>query len=278
MNQIDIKLLERLVFVSAGLVGVIVVVLVAYIVIARRQEKARLRLYADEDIVIRPEHLVVGQVLSLVREVPGARLKVEVSGKKYNTLAEITDPQTRRQVVAAAMELIQFTGVLGAEVTAPAPKEKTQTWREDVRKGSQDELGQIHTEADAQSAPAQPQPSAEPPSPELEQQFLSLVAEMGQAAPAEKPTLMSSIQHRLTPKLPASDQPRTFIDDIEEIVQRRIKLIPALADRDVHVRSGPAGSVRFAFEGQEFENLDQVPNLTARQLIKDAIQEWDEIM
>jgi hypothetical protein len=53
-------------------------------------------------------------------------------------------------------------------------------------------------------------------------------------------------------------------------------LIPAVAGSDIHVRPGPAGSVRFVFEGQEYENLDEIPNLTARTLIRDSIQEWDE--
>jgi hypothetical protein len=53
-------------------------------------------------------------------------------------------------------------------------------------------------------------------------------------------------------------------------------MIPALAGRDLHVRPGSGGAVLFVFEGREYENLDEVPNLTAQQLIKDAIQEWDE--
>jgi hypothetical protein len=36
--------------------------------------------------------------------------------------------------------------------------------------------------------------------------------------------------------------------------------------------------VRFVFEGREYEELDDVPNMTAQQLIRDAIQEWEEIV
>jgi hypothetical protein len=53
-------------------------------------------------------------------------------------------------------------------------------------------------------------------------------------------------------------------------------LVPALVGRGMHVQSGPSGQVIFVFEGQEYENLEDVPNLTARQLIQDAIREWDE--
>jgi hypothetical protein len=66
------------------------------------------------------------------------------------------------------------------------------------------------------------------------------------------------------------------VDDIDDIVQRRIPLIPALIGRDLHVRLGPGDSVRFVFDGRAYDSLDNVPNMTARQLIKDAIQEWEE--
>ena len=65
-------------------------------------------------------------------------------------------------------------------------------------------------------------------------------------------------------------------DRPEDIIQRRVQLIPALVGRDLHVRLDAGGSVRFAFQGQEYENLDELPNMTARQLIRDAIQEWEE--
>ncbi len=52
--------------------------------------------------------------------------------------------------------------------------------------------------------------------------------------------------------------------------------MPALQARDLHVRLGEGGSVRFVFEGFEYERLEEIPNLTAQQLVQDAISEWDE--
>jgi hypothetical protein len=70
--------------------------------------------------------------------------------------------------------------------------------------------------------------------------------------------------------------PRSFVEDIEAIVQRRIQLIPALAQKQLHVEPGPGGEVRFIFEGREYQRLDDIPNLTARDVVRDSIQEWDE--
>jgi hypothetical protein len=153
------------------------------------------------------------------------------------------------------MDLVRFTGVLGVESIAPAPVDKTYSWREDLRK-----------EIRAQSQPTPPPPANQ----DIEAQFLNLLAEIGPAPTPEKRT-----QRRRSSKA-TQDQPQSVVDDIEAIVQRRVLLIPALVGRDLHVRQGPEGSVHFAFEGQDYEKLDDIPNMTARQLVKDAIQEWDE--
>jgi hypothetical protein len=275
MAGLELAQLERLLYLFVGVVFLILIGLMVYVFASRRRAQVTpAPLFSEEDVVLRPTHLVVGQVLTLVRDESGAPLKVEVSGTKYASLAEIHEPQVKRQIVEAAMELIQFTGVLGREAVAPAPVEKTDTWREDMREGSQTELQQVQHV----SAPTEPQPKSSPPAPpEVEEQFLNLLSEMGQgSAQPERPTLVDSIQHRLVPKPVDSGRPRTLADDIEDIVQRRMQLIPALMGRELHVRPGPGASVRFVFDGKEYQEVDDIPNLTARQLIQDAIREWDE--
>ena len=66
------------------------------------------------------------------------------------------------------------------------------------------------------------------------------------------------------------------IHDIDAIIQRRVQMIPVMVGRDLHVRLGPGDSVRFVFEGSEYDSLDHVPNMTAQQLIRDSIQEWED--
>jgi hypothetical protein len=111
----------------------------------------------------------------------------------------------------------------------------------------------------------------------VEEQFLGQLAEMGpsQVQP-EKPTVIGAVRQRLTAEPQEPDRPRSFIDEIEEIIQRRIPLIPALVGRGLHVQAGLGGEVLFVFEEQAYENLEDLPNLTARELIQDAIREWDE--
>ncbi len=273
MEALDLQQLEGLFFALLGLVVFILAVLISYVVIANRRQRDKMdAAYEADKLAPRPALKVTGQILSLVRSEVGGPLKVEIAGKEYASLAEIEDPQLRRQVVGVALELIQFTGALGQTGTSELVGEPG-SWREEMREGSQEELERIHTSASGNgNESATPQVPAE-----VEEQFLSLLTEMGQPpAGPEKPSVASALHQRRLPKLPQEEGSRSFVDEIEEIVQRRIHTMPALHGRDLHVRLGAGGSVRFAFEGVEYERLEEIPNLTAQQLVQDAIAEWDE--
>jgi hypothetical protein len=274
MQALDLQQLGFLFYLLLGLVFLILFILVAYVVIANRRQRAKsAETYEMDSVSPRSTQRGTGQILSLLRDQMGEPMIVELDGVQYRSLAEIEDPMVRRWVVDAALELIRFTGVLGQEAVVPARPEETDRWREDVRERSEDELKQIRAESATPSAQAQSLPADE----EAEEQFLSLLEEGGSTHQApERPTLLGSIQQRLRAKPAEPDEPRSVVDDIEDIVQRRIRLIPALVGRDLHVRLDQADSVCFTFEGKEYKSQEDVPNLTARQLIKDAIQEWEE--
>jgi hypothetical protein len=274
MQALDLQQLGLLFYLLLGLVFTILIILIGYVVIANRRQRAQLvEAYEGGRLSPRPVQRITGQILSLVRDQTGEPVKVEIAGVKYRSLAEIEDPILRRQVLDAALELIQFTGVLGRDSIAPAHLAETDSWREDTREKSKDELKRIRAGTPTPAAQAPLPPASE----QVEEQFLSLLEEMGQSRQTpERPTVATSLRQRRTAKVPGPDQSRSFVDDIEDIVQRRIQLIPALIGRDLHIRLDQANSVCFAFEGKEYKDLEELPNLTARQLIKDSIQEWEE--
>lgn len=279
MQDLVSQHLDLIFYALLGLIAALLVGLVAYVVIARRRERQKLaQTYELESMLPRPALEVTGQLLSLVREEPGGPLEIEIAGKKYRRLDEIEDKQMRRQVVEAAMELIRFTGALGSEPAAPAALDQTYQWREDLRQGSKGELEHIRSTKIEETRTRDAEHGAEAMVPEeVEERFLDLLSDMSHASPdVERPTLASALQRRWSPKPSDTDEPRTFVDQIDGIIQRRIQLIPALSQRELHVRPGPDGSVRFVFEGQEYKDLNDLPNMTARQIIRDAIQEWDE--
>jgi hypothetical protein len=271
MEALELQQLEWLFFALLGLVVLIFAVLISYVVIANRRQRDRMAAaYEADKLAPRPVLKVTGQILSLVRNEVGGPLEVEIGGKTYASLAEIEEPQLRRQVVGTALELIQFTGALEQPI-APEPPGETGSWREDLRESSQEELERIHTSSTGNGSQSATAPA------EVEEQFLSLLSEMGQPpATPEKPSVANALRQRRLPKLPKEEGSRSFVDEVEVIVQRRIHTTPALHARDLHVRLGAGGSVRFVYEGVEYESLEGIPNLTAQQLIRDAIAEWDE--
>ena len=274
MEALDLQQLEGLFFALLGLVVLILAVLISYVVIANRRQRDRIVAeYEADKLAPRPALKVTGQILSLVRREVGGPLEVEIGGKTYANLADIEDPRVRRQVVGTALELIQFTGALAQAASDPVPTDETGTWREDLRDSSEDELARIHSSASGNGS----EPAVIQAPEEVEQQFLSLLTEMGQSPSVpEKASMASALRQRRLPKLPEDETPLSFVHEIEEIVQRRIHTVPALHARDLHVRLGDGGSVRFVFEGVEYDSLEEIPNLTAQQLVKDAITEWDE--
>ena len=270
MDQFSLDQLRVLLYVVVGAFVVLMALLIVYVVWSNRRKTAHLR--PVEGGSQRPglESSTGTRPLSLVRDTAGAPLQVEIGGVRYRTMAEVADVESKRQIVVAAMELVRFTGVLGREVQEPVPMDKTYRWREDLRQESQEELKQIRSSTDDQPDVAAPVNKSA-----IEAQFLSMLAEMGQASPPDKPGLVRSIQQSLKPK-GIEERPRTFVDTIEEILQRRVQMIPAFRDRELHMRADPTGAVRFQFDGQEYQDADDIPNLTARQLIADAIKEWEE--
>ena len=274
MESLDLGQLEGLLFVLLGLILVVLIALIAYVVIANRRQRATtIQTHEADRLVPRPARRVVGQVLSLVRDQAGGPLQVEVNGLTYSRLADIEDPLIRRQVVEGAMELIQFTGVLEPGAAKPAPVEETPSWRRDLRRNSEAELERIHAVRTGEGTGPKQTGGEE----EVEEQFLSLLTDMAQAPQSlERPSVMRAIQQRITIRSTATEDSHTFVDEIENIVQRRLALFPALAGRDLHIRLETDDSVCFVFEGQDYGSLDDIPNLTARQLIREAIQEWEE--
>ena len=244
MENLGLQQLEGLLASLIVVIFLILIALIVYVVMANRRQRARLSLAAQaEQLAPHPARQVAGEVLALVRDEPGGELQVEVAGDRYRHLAEIEDPQIQRKVVGAALELIRFTGVVGEVVSTPAPVEETQSWREDLRQDSKDELDRIRAIPVRPENQSQPLPSPAPE--ELEEQFLSLLNALGQAPPSpERPTIVSSLQQRRVPKPAEPDRSPSFVDDIDAIIQRRVQMIPALVGRDLHVRLGPGDSVR----------------------------------
>ncbi len=84
--------------------------------------------------------------------------------------------------------------------------------------------------------------------------------------------ISSQLDKPLMRLAPAASPPRTFIEAIDQILQRRLEQ-SGLAQRSVHVRGKGLGA-QIWVDSKVYSTLDEVMDQDARSLIQSAIDEW----
>jgi hypothetical protein len=69
--------------------------------------------------------------------------------------------------------------------------------------------------------------------------------------------------------------PTSFIDEIEEILQLRIGRLSSPPPVEVHVLTSEEGSLQIEVGPDVYDSADDVPDPQIRQLIQDAVSEWE---
>lgn len=281
MQAIKLGQLELLMFLFIGLTLLVLLGLAIYISSAqRRKRQAALQPRpqpaqapkSDAETPLPSSYTGAQPSLSLFHDPQGGSIRVEIEGVVYSTMADVADPDLKRKIIGLTMELIQFVGVLKAQPPSLVSMDKTQTWREDLRSGSQAARAQAESTRTV-FAQASPEPRV---APDVEERFLADLAAGGQGQPAvQKPSMMRSIQHSLRPKSIASEGAQGFVQDIEEIVQGRVRETPGLFPGGLHVQTGLDKRVVFVFDGQEYASVDEIPSQMAQDVIHTAIREWE---
>jgi uncharacterized membrane-anchored protein YhcB (DUF1043 family) len=71
--------------------------------------------------------------------------------------------------------------------------------------------------------------------------------------------------------------PLNFVDDIDQLVQRRLRERPDLAGRHIRLATGLDGGLRIYVNDQTFEAIGDIADFKIRELIRDAIREWEGV-
>jgi hypothetical protein len=216
----------------------------------------------------RIETMGLKEIMRVLRDEDTGTIVVEVEGHRYRQLVEIRDGRIGSQVLEAIADLIKFTGgIITGQWARPVP-----------------------ASAPAVERPPQPQVvkpasppwavAADPPASD-EEVFLRRLREgdlQVSKTPAReaRPGLMDFIR-RQKPQAAAGGTGAggTFIDEIEEILQRMISTAPTPLGKEVHVGTGPDGGLQIEVDGQYFSSSDEVSDPTTRDLIKAAVKEWE---
>jgi hypothetical protein len=251
ITQMDINQLRLLLYLLLGLLAALVVGLAYYLSrTSRRGQPARTELSAGQfDLDLSQTVSADKPALQLVRDPTTGRFAVELQGQRYQRLSEIEEPGLRRQVMLAAAEMVDFTGVLGEGEPRLLPAEEAIYWREDLRRAA----------AASETA-----------------SFLEKVAREADQPEIAPVTLMGALQRRLRGEGVEPTEILSLAEEIDAIVQRRLGLTRGLEGRTLHLRQGEGDRIVFEFDGAEYSSAEDIPNHTARLLVQDAIREWEE--
>ena len=75
---------------------------------------------------------------------------------------------------------------------------------------------------------------------------------------------------------PGEQLASTFVEQIEDIVRARMSKDPALALLEVDFGTAPDGGLEFWVDGERYTDIDQIPNVQLREVIRQAVESWEQ--
>lgn len=211
------------------------------------------------------------EMLCLLRDRATGALVVEVEGQRYRALREIKDGQVGRRVLQAAADLVRFTGVIQLRDQPASPPAAKSTPAASPIAPSMLDLEQVPP------VPRTPAP------PSVEKEFLeSLFQHERPKKEPQKPSLSPieffrrSFAARRAARVQGAMPSRSFVEEIEEILQRFIRTYPSFIGKEVHVGTGSGDGIRIRVENEFYDTPDDIPDPEIRGILKAAIQEWEK--
>lgn len=208
-----------------------------------------------------------GEVMRVIRDRETGRVLVEVEGQRYAHLREIRDAGVGRRVLWAIADLVRFTGGMATNPQA-------------VQHAREAEAG-VPTGGAAERPAASPpglSVSTRPASPGASSPRLSDLAPSTEPpVPQQGYSLMGFFRRgfQAPPPAEAVPGPSDFIEEIDNILQRMVRELPAPPSQPVRVVSGEGGMLQIIVGIQTYQSADEVPDLQIRRLIQAAVAEWE---
>jgi len=209
------------------------------------------------------------EVMRVIRDRETGRVLVEVDGQHYAHIREIRDAGVGRRVLRAIAELVRFTGGMATNPQA-------------VRSALASEANPQAGAARGAGA-ASPTPSTSgigaPPASHAPQRLSDLRSlDLAEPSPPERSRgIMGFFQRGFQAPPPTEElpSPTAFISEIDEILQRMIRELPAPPLQSVRVSSSESGALQILVGREVYSGADQVPDAQVRQLIQAAVAEWE---
>jgi hypothetical protein len=227
-----------------------------------------------------------GEVMRVIRDQQTGRMLVEVDGKQYTHIREIADAQVGRRVLWAISDLVRFTGGMATNPQA------MRNIAQEEPKGSPDVASISSVPTASTVTRSAPDHRAAPPVPQTRlAEAVSLPAALArprpatetsappaEAKPRQRYSLLGYFRQGFTrggSTAPAAS-PTSFINEIEAILQGSIQRLAAPPSSEVHVLTGENGALQIEVGNAVYGSPDEVPDPQIRQMIKDAVAEWEK--
>lgn len=213
------------------------------------------------------------ELLRLLRDPQSGQFIIEVAGQRYTKLASVTDKKVGQYILRLTAHLLAFTnGVIITdagmksvynpkglkEVPMPIGPSPTPAPQPPVppQKAESDR-------AEPSSSP-KPLPQAEPPS-------------SSSLQPPIPPPQPSGLLGRVAqpPPPPPSLPGLNLAEEINDIVQARLRYSPLAANTVIEITSDYQGGIRIEVNNQFYNSPDDVPDPDVKELIKASIKEWE---
>jgi hypothetical protein len=238
-----------------------------------------------------------GEVMRVIRDEKMGRVLVEVEGQRYTHIREIADARVGRRVLWAIADLVRFTGGMATnpqavrsvveqptsrEEPVQAPRQVPPTTAPDAERAAPSLLDRVSEPP--VSAPALEPRGAEPPAmtptgaPPAPPRRGVETPPPAEEKPDGRYSLLGYFRQGFEKQTPAESllNPFSFIDEIEEILQQRVRQLAQPLSVEVHVQTGESGSLQILVGLDLYSSAEEVPDPQIRQLIQDAVSEWEQ--
>lgn len=216
---------------------------------------------ADESPEPPPVNLAAlpGEVMRVVRNEQTGRIAVEVKGQRYEHIREIADAEIGRRVLWAIADLLRFTEGMAAN---------PQAIRSAAQRAAKAEDKQPHAVASTTAQPGLPESQPPTTAPMLSQPDQS---------PSARYDMLAFFRRGLGPSTPgpSTAEQRSFVDEIEAILQDSIQQYTVPPPSEVHVRTGPEGQLQVEVGQEVYGSVDDIPDPIVQGLIRAAVAEWE---
>ncbi|MCS6910471.1 MAG: hypothetical protein NZM11_07870 [Anaerolineales bacterium] len=208
------------------------------------------------------------EVLRVLRDRLTGRVLLEINGKRYTQLSEVTESEVRRALLLTLRDLQEFAG-LSALTTSHTPAQFS-----------------ANPPAPAHPAAPPPAPTEMPASPAVSAEVEAVLSQLNAAplpktnethTPLRLPSMNIFKQMAQAREVSAREIApiKSVAQQIDEVLQHLILGTP-FAWQNLHVASDPNGNVVFEVGTDLYRSVEEIPDRNLQVVFQEAIRRWEQ--